>query len=491
MSDFSIDITPYVDLTVFDRDAVSIVEMALQAALTRLPDWKPNEGNTETVLIEAFAVEVVELIYAANRAPRKITEVLLRLFSLTPDVGAPSTADLNFTVSDTLGHVVPAGTRVRLELGAGVMPLDFLTDSDLTIDAGFLVGTVASTAVESGIRSEDTPSGTALALVDAVFFVDDVELDTVPTGGRDPETADAFLTRGVAKLARLVTTLVLPEHFQLYAVDEGGMGRAFAIDNYDPSLHNEIQRLTITGTPTGGGVQLTVPGVTGGGPTATIPHNATADDVQDALELLAGIVAGDVHASGGPWPGTPIDIEFRRAFAAQNIATITTSSTLSGGVGPAIGVTTVQAGNTTGGGGDAGYVTVAVLSSSGADVSDAEKAVIAGEMDALAQANLSISVVDPTVSLVAVVATVQSAAGYDPAVVQASIETALTEYMDPLTWPWDSLVRRNDLIALIEGIDGVEYLVAGDPATPAADVVLPGIAPLAQFDLAGSTITVT
>lgn len=93
-------------------------------------------------------------------------------------------------------------------------------------------------------------------------------------------------------------------------------------------LNNELQVITPTGTISGGTFTLTYSGQT----TADIAYNATADAVQNALEALSNIGIGDVQVFGGPLSGgTNLYIEFRGALAATNVATITRTSSLSGG----------------------------------------------------------------------------------------------------------------------------------------------------------------
>jgi len=83
---------------------------------------------------------------------------------------------------------------------------------------------------------------------------------------------------------------------------------------------NEIQQLAITGgTPTSGEADLTFTGQT----TAGVGHDATAGEVQTALEALSNINPGDVIVAGGPWPATPITVEFTGQYAQSDVAAIT------------------------------------------------------------------------------------------------------------------------------------------------------------------------
>jgi len=103
---------------------------------------------------------------------------------------------------------------------------------------------------------------------------------------------------------------------------------------------DEIQQLTITGSPTGGTFTLTYSGQT----TAAIAYNATAEAVQAALEGLSNIAVGDVFTYGGPLPADPINIHFAGALKATNVAQITSTDSLTGGSTPATAISTLAAG---------------------------------------------------------------------------------------------------------------------------------------------------
>ena len=95
---------------------------------------------------------------------------------------------------------------------------------------------------------------------------------------------------------------------------------------------NEVQTLSIAGTPTGGSFKLTFRG----SQTAAINYNATAANVQAALEALSVVSAGNVVCAGGPLPGTPVTITFQNALGAANQPTIqVTTPAFTGGSTPA------------------------------------------------------------------------------------------------------------------------------------------------------------
>jgi len=104
---------------------------------------------------------------------------------------------------------------------------------------------------------------------------------------------------------------------------------------------NEVQTVTVTGTPTGGTYTLTFNGQT----TSGIPYNATSSQVQSALVALSNIGAGDVLCAGGPHPGTPITVTFQGDLAGGDVPQMTASATgLTGGTSPAVTVTTTTPG---------------------------------------------------------------------------------------------------------------------------------------------------
>ena len=105
---------------------------------------------------------------------------------------------------------------------------------------------------------------------------------------------------------------------------------------------NEVQTVTITGSPTGGTFTLTYSGQT----TTGITYNAAAAAVQSALEALTNLAPGDVIVTGGPGPGTPYTATFGGTLAVTDVAQMTASgAALTGGTTPTVTVTTTTAGN--------------------------------------------------------------------------------------------------------------------------------------------------
>lgn len=100
---------------------------------------------------------------------------------------------------------------------------------------------------------------------------------------------------------------------------------------------NEVQTVTI-GTHTGGTFTLTVVGPEGdSATTAAIAFNAAAAAVTSALEALSNVAPGDVLVVGAASPWT---VTFQGRLAALNMATMTMTSSLTGGSGQGVSQTT-------------------------------------------------------------------------------------------------------------------------------------------------------
>lgn len=136
-------------------------------------------------------------------------------------------------------------------------------------------------------------------------------------------------------------------------------------------------------------------------------------------------------------------------------------------------------------GADLGYVTVAVATTGGGALSAPDKATLEANLIAAAHAGLIITVVDADVTPVDVDVTVLRLPGYADADVEAAVTAILEDYLDADAWAWSRLVRVNELIAQADRAAGVDVVLA--VTTPAGDLTLPGVAPLAT----AGTITVT
>lgn len=100
---------------------------------------------------------------------------------------------------------------------------------------------------------------------------------------------------------------------------------------------NEVQSVSITGSPTGGTFTLTFNGET----TQPIPYNATASQVIAAISALSSVPGSGLAGGGGPLPGTPVTVTFGGLLGGLDQPQMTADgSELTGGTDPAVAVST-------------------------------------------------------------------------------------------------------------------------------------------------------
>lgn len=141
-------------------------------------------------------------------------------------------------------------------------------------------------------------------------------------------------------ISKFLSVITDEEHtFQLKCLENnanvlGLYYRAGAALTPSGSSANEVQTVTISGTPTGGSFTLDY----NGQPTVDIAYNATASAVQTALQNLSNIGSGNVAVTGSA--GGPYTVTFQGTLAAANVAQLTAANNLTGGTSPAVAVAT-------------------------------------------------------------------------------------------------------------------------------------------------------
>lgn len=367
------DLSQYRDLRIYDRDAESLYEVAEQDLIMKLPDWAPREDATEVMLLQALALQVSETMFAINRLPGGIMQILMQMYGVQRDEGSFPNAEITVRVADTFGHTIPAGTRFSLEMPMDQGTIVFATTEAAEVAVGETTVTITALGEEFTSLANNTPVGTSVELLDSISFVERAQLAIPVFGGRDAESDTEWVARGSARLRRLSDALVIPDHFTVAALEYASVSRAVTLDTYNPD------------SPT--------------------PANAP------------------------------------------------------------------------------GHITVALFGQSGVLTAE-QKEEIRQDLMSSAIANLTVHIADPTITTIDVTVTVKRGTGFTEDSVRASVIAKLQQYLNPNTWPWETTLRYNELIARIDGAEGVDYVV--DVVSPAADVSLTGVAPLTQL----GTVTV-
>lgn len=134
-----------------------------------------------------------------------------------------------------------------------------------------------------------------------------------------------------------------------------------------------------------------------------------------------------------------------------------------------------------------GHITVAVLGDGGVALSTEAKDAIEIDLEARAVAVLDVHVMDATVVVVPVATTVVPVDGVVWATVQANVQAAVAAYLDPLLWTFGSTIYLNEMISLIDQVQGVSRVVSVTIDGVAANKTLSGVAALPD----AGTVTVT
>ncbi|WP_102158736.1 baseplate J/gp47 family protein [Zhihengliuella halotolerans] len=121
-----------------------------------------------------------------------------------------------------------------------------------------------------------------------------------------------------------------------------------------------------------------------------------------------------------------------------------------------------------------GHVSVAVANNDGQVISAELRQDVEAALGLKMLASLTLHVIDPTYTNVDVSVTVQAAAGNAPADVQAVVDAAIRDWINPATWDWAPEVAQYALIALVGSLPQVAMVtMASDTVPLSGDAPLP------------------
>jgi hypothetical protein len=278
--------------------------------------------NASAATVEA-AIESLSTIGSGNVSVSKTTDANDSIFVMTFR-GALAAATVA-TAIVSLGSAKPIIRTTQQGAASGAVQNEIQT-----IDTGDYSGAELFTLTYSGQTTTNiAASASAATLESQLEALSNITSVTVTKSGQ-VFTVQFNGSDGNANQSQMTAS----------SYDAGYAVHSIAVSTTPPSGSssgtNEVQTITLTGSPTGGTFTLTFNGQT----TAPIAYNASAATVDSALEALSNIGSGDVSvtgSSGGPWT-----IDFGAgAFEYTNVPQITgDGSSLTGGSGQAILVST-------------------------------------------------------------------------------------------------------------------------------------------------------
>lgn len=232
----------YIEFTI-ETDPDALAADAFAYVQTKVPGWAPNAGNLEVIAIEAMARMVAEARDVASAVPKAIFRYFGNsILGITPIDDTSALGDTTWVARDTAGYTIPAGTQIGLR-AAGDELIAFHTLFTVTIPPGSTSTGAGAVSVAASVAGSHASGliGTA-ELIDTLDWVSSITFVNYTVGGQDAESDASYLNRLATQLTLLTPVPILPQDFALFALNQPGVGRALAIDGYNPddlSLNNE------------------------------------------------------------------------------------------------------------------------------------------------------------------------------------------------------------------------------------------------------------
>lgn len=218
-------------------DADALAKQVFADLAANLPGWVPRDGHLEVWLAYALARMAATTAQVAGQASEAIFQYFGQsLLGLPALAGAPATMPSTWTLTDTLGHTIPAGTIVAYQTSPTGSQL-FAAVADVVVAPGSgatAAGGVTLTAVVPGVAGNGLAPG-AVQLFSNLAWVSSVVTTAASSGGVDPETTDAYLDRLRGQLKLLSPRPILPADFAAIATSQTGVSRATALNGYNPA----------------------------------------------------------------------------------------------------------------------------------------------------------------------------------------------------------------------------------------------------------------
>ncbi len=142
--------------------------------------------------------------------------------------GSAATGQITVTFDSAVTTTIPAGTGFLLS-DYGV---EVATTADVNVTASttavLAVSTTEATTLVNGVGA-----GAGVDVLDVIPNILSVAITGAFSGGADPEDDVAYTARARNRLARVTNSLVVPDHFTAYVLEDGRAVNAYTISAWD------------------------------------------------------------------------------------------------------------------------------------------------------------------------------------------------------------------------------------------------------------------
>ena len=222
---------PYIELDLI-ADVDTLAGLSFDYMEAAVPGWQARPGNVETILLEANGQATAEAVDQASVvAPAAFAYLGQSVYGIGRRLAVPAIASATIAfAADTPASMVDAGAQVLVPHPAGEGVI-FTTDADVLAPAGGGSLSVGVTALEPGSAANGAFG--ASELIDDVEGVASIAVSSAQ-GGIDEETDEEYVDRLSDELTLLAPRPILPNDHAVLALAVPGVGRAVAIDLYQP-----------------------------------------------------------------------------------------------------------------------------------------------------------------------------------------------------------------------------------------------------------------
>lgn len=451
------DFSPYVDLTLFDRQPGDVYLDAVNYARTVLPEFEPRIGTVEDALLQSVSYVGGELIAAINRLPNGLFEGLLNLFQFPRRQATFARGFAVFTAVDATGVRIPAGTQVGYlsETNEGTLLFVFQTEEPASIATGQTVsGLIPIVAVDTG-EVPAIESGQQLLLLTTSNKLFSVEVSGNIDPGKPGESDFEYFSRAATHISSLSESLATSRQItkKVLSILAGSVGNDLIFEEVEFSNAWRAITYDLTRSPviqpsgnfsrSTGTVTVTVP--SGHGVVAGLepdyvrvytPRDPDDPDSVDGSDFDGIFVVSAVTATSISWEQAGDDDTFdatnSRIFNLTNIRT--------------------DASNVT------GNASIFICDEHGVPPTANDAEVILQEVRERAIVGLSVHYVPPLIVDVDLTCTLTINESYSATEVVAVAKQYIEDVISPTQFPWLSRLRLNYAIAKIAQVEGVDYV---------------------------------